>query len=80
MFVVIEKLPIVNNGVPPLLASCTPTKSGLKFVFFKAFVSAFNLYVKPSIEDATVLEIEPLNDFYNASGDAIDWSLSLIHI
>ncbi len=43
-------------------------------VFFKAFVSAFNLYVKPSIEDATVLEIEPLNDFYNASGDAIDWS------
>lgn len=43
-------------------------------VFFKAFVSAFNLYVKPSIEDATVLEIEPLNDFYNASGDALDWS------
>ena len=43
-------------------------------VFFKAFVSAFNLYVKPSIEDATVLEIEPLNDFYNPSGDAIDWS------
>lgn len=43
-------------------------------VFFKAFVSAFNLYVKPSIEDATVLEIEPLNDFYNPSGDALDWS------
>ena len=43
-------------------------------VFFKAFVSAFNLYVKPSIQDATILEIEPLNDFYNASGDALDWS------
>lgn len=43
-------------------------------VFFKAFVSAFNLYVKPSIQDATILEIEPLNDFYNPSGDALDWS------
>jgi hypothetical protein len=43
-------------------------------VFFKSFVSAFNLYVKPSIQDATILEIEPLNDFYNASGDALDWS------
>lgn len=43
-------------------------------VFFKAFVSAFNLYVMPSTADPTILEIEPLNDFYNASGDAIDWS------
>ena len=43
-------------------------------VFFKAFVSAFNLYVKPSVQDATILEIEPLNDFYNPSGDALDWS------
>ena len=43
-------------------------------VFFKAFVNAFNLLVKPSTEDATVLEIEPLSEFYNPSGDAIDWS------
>ena len=43
-------------------------------VFFKAFVSAFNLFVKPSVQDATILEIEPLNDFYNPSGDALDWS------
>jgi hypothetical protein len=43
-------------------------------VFFKAFVNAFNLLVKPSTEDATILEIEPLSEFYNPSGDAIDWS------
>ena len=43
-------------------------------VFFKSFITAFNLYVKPSVDDITILEIEPLNDFYNPSGDAIDWS------
>jgi hypothetical protein len=45
--------------------------------FFKGLVTAFNLYVKPSNADATILEIEPLSDFYNASGDAIDWSEKL---
>ena len=43
-------------------------------VFFKGFVNAFNLLVKPSVQDATVLEIEPLSEFYNPSGDALDWS------
>ena len=43
-------------------------------VFFKSFITAFNLYVKPSVDDITILEIEPLNDFYNPSGDALDWS------
>jgi len=42
--------------------------------FFKGLLTAFNLYVKPSIADPTIIEIEPLADFYNASGDAIDWS------
>jgi hypothetical protein len=45
--------------------------------FFKGFVTAFNLYVKPSTADASILEIEPLADFYNASGDAIDWTYKL---
>ena len=45
--------------------------------FFKGLVTAFNLYVKPSNADPTILEIEPLADFYNASGDAIDWSEKL---
>jgi hypothetical protein len=45
--------------------------------FFKGLITAFNLYVKPSNADATVLEIEPLADFYNSSGDAIDWSEKL---
>ena len=42
--------------------------------FFKGLLTAFNLYVKPSIADPTIIEIEPLADFYNASGDALDWS------
>lgn len=42
--------------------------------FFKGVVTAFNLYVKPSTDDLTVLEIEPLNEFYNASADAINWT------
>lgn len=45
--------------------------------FFKGLITAFNLYVKPSIADASILEIEPLSEFYNASGDAIDWSAKL---
>lgn len=46
-------------------------------VFFKGLVTAFNLFVKPSTADPTILEIEPLSDFYNSSGDAIDWSAKL---
>jgi len=46
-------------------------------VFFKGLVTAFNLYVKPSVADPTVLEIETLSRFYNPSGDAIDWTYKL---
>ena len=46
-------------------------------VFFKGLVTAFNLYVKPSVADPTILEIEPLSDFYRSSGDAIDWTYKL---
>lgn len=46
-------------------------------IFFKSFITAFNLYVKPLINDVTILEIEPLNDFYTASGDAIDWTYKM---
>lgn len=42
--------------------------------FFKGFITAFNLYVKPSVEDATILEIEPLSDFYNGTDTALVWS------
>ena len=42
--------------------------------FFKGLTTAFNLYVKPSVDDPSVLEIEPLSSFYFSSGDAIDWS------
>jgi hypothetical protein len=42
--------------------------------FFKGITTAFNLYVKPSTDDPTVLEIEPLNDFYSSTADALNWS------
>ncbi len=43
-------------------------------VFFKGLITAFNLYIKPATASPSYLEIEPLADFYNASGDALDWS------
>ena len=42
--------------------------------FFKGLVTMFNLYVKPNVDDPSVMEIEPLTDFYNSSADAIDWT------
>jgi hypothetical protein len=45
--------------------------------FFKGIITAFNLYVKPKVDNNTIMEIEPLSDFYNASGDAIDWTYKL---
>lgn len=42
--------------------------------FFKGLVTMFNLYVKPNVDDPTIMEIEPLNDFYNDSNDAVNWS------
>jgi len=43
-------------------------------VFLKGIITAFNLYLKPDSNNATILEIEPLSDFYNSSSLAIDWS------
>ena len=42
--------------------------------FFKGLVTMFNLYVKPNVDDPTIMEIEPLNDFYNSSADAVNWT------
>jgi len=43
-------------------------------VFLKGIITAFNLYLKPDANNATILEIEPLSDFYNSSILAIDWT------
>lgn len=42
--------------------------------FLKGITTAFNLYVKPSTDDPTILEIEPLNDFYGSTADALNWT------
>ena len=46
-------------------------------VFLKGIITAFNLYLKPNANNAAILEIEPLADFYNSSLDALEWSYLL---
>lgn len=43
-------------------------------VFFKGIITMFNLYLKPKTLSPTIIEIEPLNDFYGDSNQALDWS------
>ena len=43
-------------------------------VFLKGLITMFNLMVKPSTQDSSVLEIEPLSEFYTSSQDALDWT------
>lgn len=62
----------LNAGDTVNIASFLPSMDCA--TFFKGIVTAFNLYVKPSASDLTVMEIEPLNDFYNSSGDAVNWT------
>jgi len=43
-------------------------------VFLKGLITMFNLMVKPATDNPSVLEIEPLSEFYNSSQDALDWT------
>jgi hypothetical protein len=43
-------------------------------VFLKGLITMFNLMVKPSTQDSSILEIEPLSEFYTSSQDALDWT------
>lgn len=43
-------------------------------VFFKGLVNMFNLYIKPNELNPTILEIEPLVDFYEGTDTALDWT------
>ena len=42
--------------------------------FFKGITTAFNLYVKPDVIDNSILVIEPMDDFYNSSDNALNWT------
>ena len=44
------------------------------FTFFKGLVTMFNLYVKPDTDNPFKLNINPLNDFYNGSANALNWT------
>jgi hypothetical protein len=42
--------------------------------FFKGLINMFNLIVKPDADNAKKIVIEPLDDFYNGSDTAEDWT------
>jgi hypothetical protein len=43
-------------------------------VFLKGLITMFNLMIKPATDNPSVLEIEPLSEFYTSSQDALDWT------
>lgn len=69
----IEKQPqALTPGSTLNLSTILPTMTA--DVFFKGLVSMFNLYVKPNDVDPTIMEIEPLIDFYEGTDTALDWT------
>jgi hypothetical protein len=54
------------------VASFLPDMTG--DVFLKGLITMFNLMVKPATDNPSVLEIEPLSEFYTSSQDALDWT------
>lgn len=59
-------------GENVILNQFLPDMDGL--TFFKGITTAFNLYCKPSKSDPTILEIEPLTEFYGDPLEADQWS------
>ena len=69
----IEKQPqSLTPGSTMNLSTVMPTMTA--DVFFKGLVNMFNLYVKPNDTDPTIMEIEPLVDFYEGTDTALDWT------
>jgi hypothetical protein len=72
----IEKQPqSLTPGSTLNIATLLPDMSA--DVFFKGLINMFNLYVKPNDLDPTILEIEPLVDFYEGTDTALDWTTKL---
>lgn len=69
---IIKKIQSVTAGSLLNISSFLPEMDA--GTFFKGLVTMFNLYVKPNVDDPSIMEIEPLNDFYNSSGDALNWT------
>jgi hypothetical protein len=42
--------------------------------FFKGLINMFNLIVKPNPDNPKDIDIEPLDDFYNGTSTALDWT------
>jgi len=61
-----------NSGDTVRINQFLPDMTG--DVFFKGLITMFNLYLRPKTLNPTIIEIEPLNEFYNDSNAALDWS------
>ncbi len=68
----VKKIQELVPGGTVAVGSFLPDMTG--DVFLKGLITMFNLMVKPSTQDSSVLEIEPLSEFYNSSQDALDWT------
>jgi hypothetical protein len=67
-----KQIQTFNSGDTIRINQFLPDMTG--DVFFKAIITAFNLYLRPKNSDPTIIEIEPLNEFYNDSNAALDWT------
>ena len=47
--------------------------------FFKGLINMFNLIVKPDPDNPKKIDIEPLDDFYNGTDTALDWTHKVDH-
>lgn len=68
----IKSLQELAPGGTVSVASFLPDMTG--DVFLKGLITMFNLMVKPATDNPSVLEIEPLSEFYTSSQDALDWT------
>ena len=72
----VEKQPqTLSAGTTVNLSTMMPSMTA--DVFFKGIRDMFNLYIKPNSLDPTILEIEPLVDFYEGTDTALDWTYKI---
>lgn len=68
----VKKIQELVPGGTVAVGSFLPDMTG--DVFLKGLITMFNLMVKPATDNPSVLEIEPLSEFYTSSQDALDWT------
>jgi len=62
----------LTNGAPVYLSTLLPDMTGSDF--FNGLCKMFNLLVSPSKTDATILNIEPLIEYYQSPNESLQWT------